>query len=205
MTLRGRHVVAEPLRPKHAEELWPAADEPDLWRYMTYDVRGIEDLRAWIKDRVEPVARGGALPFLLRDAGTGQAFGSSSLFDINPAFHILELGHTWVGRSHRRTAANTEAKLLLLTHAFEALRVIRVQLKCDARNLRSAAAIERIGAVREGTIRHQRLLPDGHKRDATVFSILDQEWPAVRARLQAILAPAATPPARLKPSSAGAR
>jgi len=190
-TLRGAHVTLEPLRVGHAPDLWPAADEPDLWRYMTYDVRSEADLAAWIADRVAPRAKGEALPFLLRDARTGQAFGSSSLFDLNGAFHTLELGHTWVGRSHRRTAANTEAKLLLLGHAFEVLRVIRVQLKCDARNLRSAAAIERIGAVREGTIRHQRLLPDGHKRDAVVFSVLDDEWPTVRRRLQGLLAGAA--------------
>jgi RimJ/RimL family protein N-acetyltransferase len=187
-TLRGRHVVLEPLRADHVEELWPAAAERDLWAYMTYDVATPEDLRQWIVDRTAPVARGEALPFLLRDARTGQAFGSSSLFDINAAFHTLELGHTWVGASHRRTAANTEAKLLLLGHAFETLEAIRVQLKCDARNLRSAAAMERIGAVREGVIRHQRLLQDGHKRDAIVFSVTDDEWPAVKARLQGMLA-----------------
>lgn len=186
-TLRGRHVLLEPLRPEHAPELWPAASERDLWRYMTYDVADLDGLRRWIADRIAPAARGEALPFLLRDAATGQAFGSSSLFDINTAFHTLELGHTWVGASHRRTAANTEAKLLLLGHAFETLKVIRVQLKCDARNLRSAAAIERIGAVREGVVRHQRLLPDGHKRDAIVFSITDDEWPAVKARLHGML------------------
>ncbi|HUR61961.1 MAG TPA: GNAT family protein [Candidatus Thermoplasmatota archaeon] len=188
VTLRGDHVVLEPLRTEHAQELWPAASERDLWAYMAYDVAGVEDLRRWIADRAAPQARGEALPFLLRDARTGEAFGSSSLFDINAAFHTLELGHTWVGASHRRTAANTEAKLLLLGHAFVTLGAIRVQLKCDARNLRSAAAIERIGAVREGVIRHQRLLPDGHKRSAVVFSITDDEWPAVQARLSSRLA-----------------
>lgn len=188
MTLRGGHVTLEPLDLGHAEELWPAASERELWRYMTFDVAAPADLRAWIEARTEPARAGTALPFLLRDARTGQAFGSSSLFDINAPFRTLELGHTWVGASHRRTAANTEAKLLLLGHAFEAMGAIRVQLKCDERNERSIRAILRLGAVREGTIRNQRILPDGHRRNAAVFSIIDSEWPAVKARLQRLLA-----------------
>ncbi|MCA1810787.1 MAG: GNAT family N-acetyltransferase [Halobacteriales archaeon] len=186
-TLRGRHVVLEPLRLEHAADLWPAADERDLWRYMMADVATVADLERWVAARLEPAAQGKALPFLLRDARTAQAFGSSSLFDIDPARRSLELGHTWVGASHRRTAANTEAKRLLLGHAFEAMGAQRVQLKCDARNLRSAAAIERIGGVREGTLRSLAILPDGHRRDTLVFSILDNEWPAVRARLDTML------------------
>jgi RimJ/RimL family protein N-acetyltransferase len=188
VTLRGGHVTLEPLDLGHAEELWPAASERELWRYMTFDVAAPADLRAWIEARTEPARAGTALPFLLRDARTGQAFGSSSLFDINAPFRTLELGHTWVGASHRRTAANTEAKLLLLGHAFEAMGAIRVQLKCDERNERSIRAILRLGAVREGTIRNQRILPDGHRRNAAVFSIIDSEWPAVKARLQRLLA-----------------
>ncbi|HUR26064.1 MAG TPA: GNAT family protein [Candidatus Thermoplasmatota archaeon] len=187
VTLRGRTVILEPLRLAHAAELWPAADERDLWRYMLFDVESPADLERWIAARLEPAAQGRALPFLLRDAGTGQAFGSSSLFEIDAARRSLEVGHTWVGRSHRRTAANTEAKRLLLAHAFEDLGAQRVQLRCDERNLRSAAAIERIGAVREGVIRSMVVLPDGHRRNAVVFSILDSEWPAVRARLDAML------------------
>ncbi|MFO1535765.1 MAG: GNAT family N-acetyltransferase [Thermoplasmatota archaeon] len=186
-TLRGRHVVLEPLRLEHAADLWPAADERDLWRYMMADVATVADLERWVAARLEPAAQGKALPFLLRDARTAQAFGSSSLFDIDPARRSLELGHTRVGASHRRTAANTEAKRLLLGHAFEAMGAQRVQLKCDARNLRSAAAIERIGGVREGTLRSLAILPDGHRRDTLVFSILDNEWPAVRARLDTML------------------
>lgn len=188
VTLRGRHVLLEPLRAGHAAELWPAANERDLWRYMMADVATVKDLERWIAARLEPAAQGKALPFLLRDARTGQAFGSSSLFDIDPTRRSLEVGHTWVGASHRRTAANTEAKRLLLGHAFEAMGAQRVQLKCDARNLRSAAAIERIGGVREGVLRSLVVLPDGHRRDTLVFSILDSEWPAVKARLDAMLA-----------------
>jgi RimJ/RimL family protein N-acetyltransferase len=192
-TLRGRHVVLEPLRLEHTTALWPAADERDLWRYMMADVARVADLERWVAARLEPAVQGKALPFLLRDARTAQAFGSSSLFDIDSARRSLELGHTWVGASHRRTAANTEAKRLLLGHAFEAMGAQRVQLKCDARNLRSAAAIERIGGVREGTLRSLTILPDGHRRDTLVFSILDSEWPAVRARLDGMLARSGSP------------
>lgn len=205
VTLRGRHVVLEPLRPEHAEELWPAAAERDVWTYMGSDVRTVDDLRAWIGKRQAATVSGlGALPFLQRDALTGQAFGSSSLFDIDVANRKLEIGHTWVGRSHRRTAANTEAKRLLLAHAFETMGCVRVQLKCDARNARSRAAIERIGAKPEGVLRHWMILADGHRRDTAFFSILEAEWPAVRTRLDALLAvpagaakpKAGAPPAR---------
>ena len=187
-TLRGRHLVLEPLRPEHAEELWPAASERDLWRYMGVDVASLEDLRSWIGKRQHATTPDLlAIPFLQRDARTGQAFGSTSLFDIDARNRKMEIGHTWLGASHRRTAANTEAKRLLLAHAFETLGAIRVQLKCDARNLRSRAAIERIGAKPEGILRHWLLLPDGHRRDTAFHSILEAEWPAVRAGLDARL------------------
>lgn len=198
MTLRGRHVVLEPLRPEHTDALWPAADEPRLWAYMGMDgmgVRSASDLRAWIGNRVAGMpSRLPALPFLQRDATTGQPFGSTSLFDIDVAHRKLEIGHTWVGASHRRTAANTEAKRLLLAHAFDTMGIVRVQFKCDARNARSAAAIERIGAKPEGVLRHWLILPDGHRRDTSFFSVLEGEWPAVRARLDGLLdcAPQAT-------------
>ena len=189
MTLRGRHVVLEPLRPEHAEELWPAASERELWRYMGVDVPTVDDLRTWIGKRQHGTFAGlHALPFLQRDARTGQAFGASSLFDIDVANRKLEVGHTWIGASHRRTPANTEAKRLLLGHAFEGMGCIRVQLKCDARNARSRAAIERIGAKPEGILRHWLLLPDGHRRDTAFFSILEAEWPDVRANLDRMLA-----------------
>lgn len=192
VSLRGRHVVLEPLRPEHADELWPAADERALWAYMGPDGMGVaslDDLRAWIGNRIAGApSRLPALPFLQRDAVTGQAFGSSSLFDIDVAHRKLEIGHTWLGRSHRRTAANTEAKRLLLAHAFETMGAIRVQFRCDARNAPSRAAIARLGAKQEGILRHWLLLPDGHRRDTVFFSILESEWPAVKARLDGLLA-----------------
>jgi RimJ/RimL family protein N-acetyltransferase len=186
-TLRGRHVVLEPLKVEHADALWPAASDRELWRYMTFDVASVADLRTWIGKRLEAVSAGTALAFLQRDARTGEAFGSTSVFDVSPN-RTMEVGHTWLGPGHRRTAANTEAKLLVLGHCFSAMGAIRIQLKCDERNVRSRAAIERLGAKYEGTIRNQMVLPDGHKRQATVYSILDSEWPAVKAGLEAKLA-----------------
>jgi N-acetyltransferase len=185
VTLRGHHVVLEPLRLDHVDELWPAAAERDVWRYLGFDVATLPDLRSWVARRLQPHTPGtGNLPFLQRDAGTGQAFGSTSLFDIDAGNRKLEIGHTWIGASHRRTAANTEAKLLLLGHAFEAMGAVRVQFKCDERNERSKAAIQRLGAKPEGVQRHWMLLADGHRRDTAFFSILEAEWPSVRERLQ---------------------
>lgn len=187
VTLRGRHVVLEQLRPEHAAELWPAANDPVVWRYMPKPVQSLQELRAWIDDRRAGAGGLPALPFLQRDARTGQAFGSTSLFDIDVPNRKLELGHTWLGASHRRTAANTEAKRLVLGHAFDTMGAIRVQLKCDQLNLPSATAIARLGAVREGVWRNQMIYPDGRRRDTLVFSILGTEWPAVRARLDGLL------------------
>lgn len=188
VTLRGRHVVLEPLRPQHAEELWPAANDPTVWRYMPKPVDSLQGLRAWIDDRCAGAGGLPALPFLQRDARTGQAFGSTSLFDIDVANRKLELGHTWLGASHRRTAANTEAKRLVLGHAFDTMGAIRVQLKCDQLNAPSATAIARLGAVQEGVWRNQMIYPDGRRRNTLVFSILDTEWPTVKARLDGYLA-----------------
>jgi RimJ/RimL family protein N-acetyltransferase len=161
-TLVGRHVRLEPLRMEHADELWAAADEPPMWAYMLY--------------RVETVAK------------TGQAFGSSSIFDIDLRHRRMEIGHTWIGRTHRRTAANTEAKFLLLRHGFETLGANRIQLKTDARNERSRKAILRIGAQFEGILRSHMVLLDGHRRDTAMHSIIREEWPMVRRRLEALLA-----------------
>ncbi|HEV8359610.1 MAG TPA: GNAT family protein [Candidatus Thermoplasmatota archaeon] len=187
-TLQGRWVRLEPLRAEHAKDLWDAAREREIWRYMTFDVASPSDLDAWIAMRLADARDHGALVFVQRDARTGQAFGSTSIFDLRPKDKGVEIGHTWIGASHRGTPANTEAKLLLLTHGFEALGAIRVQLKTDARNARSRAAIERLGAQFEGILRHHSIMPDGYRRDTAMYSILAAEWPGVKARLQESLA-----------------
>jgi len=187
VTLRGRHVVLEPLRVEHVRELWEAASEPEVWTYMGYVVDAPRDLERWVRDRLAAVAAGTALAFVQRDAATGTAFGSTSLFDIERRHRRMEIGHTWIGRTHRRTAVNTEAKFMLLQHAFELLDASRVQLKTDAENLRSQAAIERIGATREGVLRAWTIDERGKVRDRVFFSILAAEWPDRKARLEAML------------------
>lgn len=180
--------MLEPLHVAHASELWPAAREREIWAFMSARVESVEDLAEWIAARAAERSAGTALPFLLRDARTREAFGSSSLFDVSLPHKRMEIGHTWIGASHRRTAANTEAKLLLFTHAFDALRANRVQLKTDARNVRSQRAIERLGAVKEGVLRQHVVMPDGYLRDSVMYSVIRPEWPAVRARLLGFLA-----------------
>lgn len=199
VTLRGPHVLLEPLRREHARELWPPASEPEIWLYMRKAVRTPEDLAAWIDERVKAEEAGKALPFLQRDARTGAAFGSTSIFDCDREMRTCEIGHTWIGASHRRTPANTEAKLLLLTHAFDALGMNRVQLKTDARNVRSRRAIERIGAVHEGIVRKHMVTETGYVRDSALYSIVAGEWPDVRRRLEGLLAAPHPPQGKGRP------
>lgn len=188
VTLAGKRVVLEPLRPEHGAELWPAARGRDSWTYMTELVNSPSDLDGWIANRVAAVAAGTGLAFLQRDADGGAAMGTTSLFDIDPVHRKMEIGFTWLGPDHRGGGRNLEAKLLLLTHAFDTLGAYRVQWKTDARNAAALRALEHIGATREGTLRSFNVMPDGHRRDAVFFSVLDREWPAVRDALQARLA-----------------
>lgn len=193
VTLTGRHVRLEPLVPSHAADLLVAAAEPEIWRYLP--VRppvSAADMAALIAAAQAEAAAGRSLPFAVVDLRTGRAVGSTRYLDIVPADRRLEIGWTWLGAAARRTAINTECKLVLLTHAFEVLGCNRVQLKTDARNERSQAAIARLGAVREGVWRRHLVMPDGHLRDTVMFSIIAEEWPAVKARLtQRLQAPPA--------------
>jgi len=187
LVLEGKHVRLEPLRREHVDELWPAASERDIWRYMGLRVESPPDLSRWVDARVKAGESGTAIPFVHRDAATGAAFGSTSLFDIDLPNKRMEIGHTWLGASHRRTAANTESKLLMFAHAFDALGAERVQLKTDVENLRSQAAIARLGAVREGILRRLVVYADGTSHDRVMFSVIRDEWPTVRARLESLL------------------
>ena len=130
---------------------------------------------------------GAEVPFAILEADSCKAVGSTRYLDVQPEHRTLEIGWTWIGPRWRRTAINTECKLLLLAHAFEVLAVHRVTLKTDARNVRSQRAIERIGGVREGVLRRHRICWDGSVRDTVYYGIIDEEWPAVKARLEARL------------------
>ena len=182
VTLAGRHVRLEPIEERHRDDLLAAAaEDPATFRYTLSELwRGAEAWPAYLANALQA----GFVTWSTVLAEDGRAIGSTRFGDISPADGRLEIGWTWIAPSHQRTAANTEAKLLQLTYAFEELGATRVALKTDARNERSQLAIERIGGVREGVLRHHMRLPDGHLRDTVYYSILADEWPAAKATLQ---------------------
>lgn len=201
VTLSGLVVRLEPLAPAHREGLATAiAEDAAAFRYYgpTFVPGGVD---GWLDVALRERAAGVRLPFAVVETARGRVVGSTSYLDIAPADGRLEIGHTWYGASAQGTTVNPEAKLLLLAHAFDVLGAVRVCLKCDARNARSRRAIAGIGGTFEGVLRKQSRRHDGTPghRDTAFFSILDDEWTAVRARLEARLARAATVPAAAVP------
>jgi len=184
VTLSGRHVRLEPLAERHAADLAEAGRDEEIWRYMPRrPLARVEDALEFIGAALEAAKDGSQVPFAIVEP-SGRAIGSTRYFDIRREHRGLEIGWTWLGRAWQRTAVNTECKRLLLEHAFEALGALRVQLKTDARNLRSQRAIERIGGVREGVLRAHMVMPDGFVRDSVMYSITAGEWPGVKRRLE---------------------
>ncbi len=184
--LAGKVVRLEPLQLQHAPALLEAAQDPSIWTYMSFDPSGsLESMQAWISYALEAMERGHELPFIIIQQSSQRALGSTRYMNIAAKDHGLEIGTTWLRSEARRTAVNTECKYLLLRHAFESLGAIRVQLKTDSRNIRSQQAIERLGAVKEGVLRNHMIMPDGYYRHSVYYSILDHEWPAIKARLEA--------------------
>jgi RimJ/RimL family protein N-acetyltransferase len=184
VTLAGTHVILEPAADRHVADLLAAGQDDAVWEHLPYARPQTEDDVA----AMLAVERRVAVPFAQVEASTGRAVGITTYRDVDERHRTLEIGGTWLGRPWWRTAINTEAKLLFLGHAFETLRANRVAIKTDIRNERSQAAIERLGAVREGVLRHQYVRRDGTLRDTVLYSLIPDEWPAVRARLQARLA-----------------
>lgn len=179
-TLQGNHLRLEPLTLAHAAELFACADR-EQFRYFlhwpqTWDVTGFEGF-------VSHLLATPQMQSLVMRLPTGEVVGSSSFMDIREPHRGLEIGCTWIATAQRGTAVNPAAKRLMLAHAFETLGMVRVQLKCDGRNLHSQAAIAKLGAVREGVLRRHMVCPDGFVRDTVMFSMTDLEWPGVRARL----------------------
>lgn len=186
VVLQGRHVTLEPLRIEHAEALAASiAPTDDVFRWTSTAPRGVDAMRQWIVDRQTDRAAGKALPFVQRDPKSGALMGSTSLFDWNEKERCAEIGHTWMTAPFRRSGANREAKLLLLTYGFETLGLARIQIVTDARNERSRAAIAALGATFEGILRNHRRGFDGELRDSPYFSFIDREWPEKKAALQA--------------------
>jgi RimJ/RimL family protein N-acetyltransferase len=186
IVLTGRFVRLEPIEEHHRDDLLAAAaQDPATFRYMSADLSAGESAwPAYLSDALRP----DFVAWATVDATNGRAVGSTRFGDIAPEHGRVEIGWTWIAPSHQRTAVNTEAKLLQLTYAFDDLGATRVALKTDGRNLRSQAAIERLGGVREGVLRRHIRMPDAFMRDTVYYSILDDEWPAVRARLEERLA-----------------
>jgi RimJ/RimL family protein N-acetyltransferase len=165
--------------------------DPELWQWIPTAVRTKEEMAAYIEIALQEQERGVSLPFALAQKTTGQAIGSTRYGNIDRTNHRMEIGWTWVAPEWQRTAANTEAKYLLLRHAFESLGCMRVELKTDSLNERSRAAILRIGAREEGIFRNHMITESGRIRHSVYFSIIDSEWPRAKARLEAKLSSAA--------------
>jgi RimJ/RimL family protein N-acetyltransferase len=186
--LTGHHVRLEPLDFAHEEPLWNASQDAEIWRWLPAPrPRTQQALRRIIHDALVERAEGRRLPFAVIDKKIGVAIGSTSFLDIEPAHRRIEIGWTWFGRDWWGTGRNEESKLLMLRHAFEILNAQRVSLKTDAENERSQRAIERVGGIREGTLRKHYVRPDGTSRNTVYFSVIDSEWPTVRDRLEALL------------------
>ncbi|HEY6387384.1 MAG TPA: GNAT family protein [Candidatus Acidoferrum sp.] len=189
VTLEGRHVWLEPLSQERQPGLTAVGLDENLWRWVPTPVRAPEEMSAYIATALEEQFRGVSLPFALIEKASGQAIGSTRYGNIDRTHHRVEIGWTWVAPAWQRSAVNTEAKYLLLRHAFETLGCIRVELKTDSLNERSRAAILRIGAREEGTFRNHMITASGRIRHTVYFSILDSEWPDVKFRLQTMLLP----------------
>jgi RimJ/RimL family protein N-acetyltransferase len=185
--LEGSHVRLEPLAKAHLAGLAQVGLEEELWRWIPVPVRTVEEMAAYIETALQEQERGVSLPFALMEKATGRAIGSTRYGNIDRTHRRVEIGWTWVAREWQRTAVNTEAKYLLLRHAFETLGCIRVELKTDSLNEKSRAAILRIGAREEGIFRNHMITASGRIRHTVYFSIVDSEWPAVKARLESLL------------------
>lgn len=189
LVLEGAHARIEPLAREHAAGLFAAGADATIWRYLPRPpFASLVDVLATIDAALAAASSGGEVPFAIVARADGTVAGSTRFLDIRREDRALEIGWTWLGTPWQRGALNTECKYLLLRHAFEGLGAVRVQLKTDRRNERSQRAIERLGAVREGTLRRQRLTWDGVWRDTVYYSVVDSEWPAVRERLEGLLA-----------------
>ncbi|MGB2572036.1 bifunctional pyridoxamine 5'-phosphate oxidase family protein/GNAT family N-acetyltransferase [Micromonospora citrea] len=184
-TLRGEHVLLEPLDLAHADELFAATAEPEVWAHLSHPTPAAPaDMRAVVATALAAGQRGERVPWVQRCARTGAVVGTTSYYDIDPERRSVAIGYTWLGRPWWRSGINTEAKLLLLTRAFDELGAVRVAWHTDIRNTRSQAAIERLGATREGVLRMHRQRPDGSWRDTVQYAMTVDEWPNAQVRLR---------------------
>jgi RimJ/RimL family protein N-acetyltransferase len=183
-TLTGHITILRPLLAGHEPALLDAARDGELWNLKVSVIPGPENVASYIAAALAGRDAGTVMPFVIVSKDDDRIIGSTRFWKIDRANRKLEIGHTWLSASMQRTGLNTEAKYLLLTHAFDVLRCVRVQFTTDELNEKSRSAILRIGAKQEGIIRHERIMPDGRKRNSVRFSIIDSEWPEVRDALQ---------------------
>ena len=191
--LEGRLVRLEPLSMDHHAALCAVGFDPELWRWTLNLVETPEQMREYMKAALDAQARGSELPFATCERASGRAVGSTRFGNIDRANRRVEIGWTWIARPWQRTAVNTEAKYLMLRHAFEQWGCVRVELKTDVLNEASRAALRRLGAKEEGVLRRHMITATGRIRDTVYYSILDTEWPAVKAMLEAKLVQPARP------------
>ena len=189
--LQGELAALEPLEPAHAEGLWEAAQAPEIWRWLARVGSSREYFDRWFELSLTAHEAEEEGVFAVRDRRRGEIVGSSRYLAVRPADRALEIGWTWFQPAVWRTGLNVEVKLLLLAHAFEDLGCVRVELKTDARNERSRAAMAAIPARFEGVLRNHMIVPGVGQRDSAFYSVIDSEWQAVRANLERRLRSAA--------------
>ncbi|MDB4869535.1 MAG: family acetyltransferase [Gemmatimonadales bacterium] len=188
ITLEGSHVRLEPMTMAHHAGLTAIGLDPDIWRRAIAPIRTAEEMRSYMETALHLQREGTVLPFVTVERSSGRVVGSTRFGNYDRVNSRIEIGWTWLAPAWQRTAMNTEAKLLMLTHAFERIACVRVELKTDVLNAQSRDAILRIGAKEEGVFRKHTLTSTGRYRDSIYYSILDEEWPLVRARLKSLLA-----------------
>lgn len=187
VTLKGIHVVLEPMSLEHVDGLAAVGLGPSIWEFTVGRITTYEEMKADVEKALRDAENGKSLPFVTRILDSDKIVGSTRFGNIDAANRKAEIGWTWIAPQWQRTAANTEAKLLMLSHAFEGWGCIRVEFKTDALNQRSRAATLRLGAVEEGTLRHHMITDSGRFRDTVYFSILAEEWITVKGQLEAKL------------------
>jgi len=190
ITLEGQHVRLEPLSLGHHAQLCKIGLDKELWRWVVQPVRTPDEMRAYIEEALQAQAAGTALPFATIEQASGRAIGSTRFGNIDRVNRHVEIGWTWLGLKWQRTAANTEAKYLMLRHAFEQWGCLRVEFKTDSLNTPSRQALLRIGAKEEGIFRNHMITSTGRLRHSAYYSIIDSEWPKLKTHLEKKLSPA---------------
>lgn len=177
--LEGERIKLAPMKLEHAPGLL-SINHPDIWAFMFTEINTLQEMESWVSEAVKLRDQQLALPFVVILKETDEIVGTTRLYEMNERQRSCELGSTWYGKDFQRTFVNTESKYVLLRYCFEELGMIRVQLKTDERNVRSRKAIERLGAVKEGIMRNERILANGYVRNAVLYSITNDEWTAVK-------------------------